>query len=107
MMIGPAPMIRMLWMSVRLPTRSAAARLAAQVFLRQLQVGLQPTQHEVIEALEQRPQVVRSGTRLRVPLEAEHRALPERDPLQRAVEQRAVRGLHALRERGLIDREAV
>src|ERR1700752_4304627 len=108
MTIGPAPMIRMLSMSVRRGTLSAGPGLAAQrSFGRQLQLRLQAPQHEVVEALEQRPQVVRSGTGFRMSLEAERRAVLEGNPLERAVEQRAVCRLHRLRERALIDREAV
>src|SRR5579871_4437806 len=117
MMIGPAPMIRMLWMSVRLgiyftglnrlrrfrrtllrrpPAKGAAfagcsstARLlAAQRVLGELELRLEPPQHEVVEALEERAHVVRSRARLRVSLEAERRPVGEGDSLQRAVEQR-------------------
>src|SRR5579862_7177426 len=114
MMIGPAPMMRMLWMSVRLgigrhsarprargvakPAAISAASTAAHplshVLFSQLQLRLQATQHEVVEALEQRAQVVWAGARLGMPLEAEHRPLAECESLQRAVEQRAVRRLH-------------
>src|SRR5215475_10145561 len=97
MMIGPAPMIRMLSMSVRLGN-SAARHLAAQRFLRLPQLRLQPAQHEVVEALEQGLQVVRAGTRLVVALEAESRLVLEGDALERAIEQRAVRRLHRLRQ---------
>src|SRR5580698_2414424 len=100
MMIGPAPMIRMLWMSVRLPTLLAAAH-------GHLQLRLQAAQDEVIEQLEQRLEVVRSGARLGVPLETECRAVLEGDALQRAVEQRAVRRPDVVRQRRLIDGEAV
>src|ERR1700739_5077310 len=93
MTIGPAPMIRMLSMSVRFGTRSAAAtdQLAAQGVLRRPQLSLQPPQHQMVEALEQRPQGSRAGARLGMALEAEHRPLVEGDALQRSVEERAVR----------------
>src|SRR5579872_2683279 len=61
----------------------------------------------MIEALEQRLQVVRTGAGLRMTLEAESRPVLQRDSLQRAVEQRAMRGPDILRQRGLIDGEPV
>src|SRR6516162_3506534 len=108
MTIGPAPMIRMLWMSVRLGTGSAPARLLApQVLLGGLQLRLQPPQHQVIEALEQRAQIVRARARFRMALEAEHRALLKGETLQRAIEERAVSRNDPLRQRALIHRKAV
>src|SRR5499433_4071314 len=107
MMIGPAPMIRMLWMSVRFGTGSPSARALAQVLLGELQLRLQAAQHHMIEALEERLQVVRPGARLRVPLEAERRVVGEGEALQAPVEERAVGRAHILRQRRLIDREAV
>src|SRR5580704_15780833 len=108
MMIGPAPMIRMLWMSVRLGTALRAAdHLAAQVVLGEPQLGLQAAQHQVVEALEQRLQIVRPRARLGMALEAERRPILEGDALERAVEQRAVRRLDPRRQSRLIDREAV
>src|SRR6185437_9079264 len=122
MTIGPAPMIRMLWMSVllgiaqtegkqarskgavegafvsparvrlRAPARALIAGAGAsaapsaartrRVRLRQPQLRLQASQHQVIEALEQRLEVVWPGTRFRMPLEAEHRLVLERESLQ-------------------------
>src|ERR1700756_4437101 len=106
--MGPAPMIRMLWMSVRLGTASASARLlTAQVLLGDLQLRLEPPQHQVIEALEEPTQIVRTGARLRMALETENRPLREGEALQRTVEQRAVRRHDSLGQRALIDREAV
>src|SRR6516164_11019309 len=61
----------------------------------------------MIEAIEQLPEIVRARARLGVSLEAEHRALLEGEPLERAIEERAVRGDDALGERLLIHREAV
>src|SRR5206468_5869443 len=89
--------------------RSAAAtgELAAQGVLRQSQLRLQAPQHQVVETLEQGLQVVRSGARLRMALEAKRRLLPEGDALERSVEQRAVGRLHARGQGGLIDGEAV
>src|SRR5579862_4951697 len=108
MTIGPAPMIRMLWMSVRLGTLSAHRRLlAAQGFVGDSQLRLQPPQHQVIEALEQRAQFVRTGARLRMALEAERGTVLERDALQRPIEQRAMRRAQAFRECCFVDREPV
>src|SRR6185312_13729441 len=113
MMIGPAPMMRMLFMSVRLGTEvlsragSATAGLAACLFLGLAKLGLKPAQHQVIEALEERLQIVRARTRLRVALEAECRPVLEGEALERAVEERAVRGAHVGRQSRLIDGEAV
>ena len=47
--------------------------------------------------LEQEAQVVRAGARLRMSLEAEGRLVGALDALQRAVEQRAVRGAQSWR----------
>ena len=54
---------------------------------------LKAPQHQVDEAVEQAAHVVRPGARLRMALEAERRLVGARDALQRAVEQRAMRGL--------------
>src|SRR5215471_11354661 len=106
--MGPAPMIRMLWMSVRFGTDSVSARLlTAQVLLGDLQLRLQPPQHQMIEALEEPAQVVWTGARFRVALKAEDRPLLEGKPLERAIEERAVRRHDSRGERALIDRETV
>src|ERR1700761_5368018 len=76
-------MIKIPWMSVcfGLPLLSPSSRF---------QLRLQAPQHQVIESLEQRLQVVRTRTRLGVSLEAESRLGFQCDPLQRAIEQRAM-----------------
>src|SRR6185312_10260031 len=128
MTMGPAPMIRMLWMSVLLgiaqigksgsgpravhsafisPQAAHSAARIRRIRLSQSQLGLQASQHQMIEALEQRLQVVRAGTGFRVALEAECRLVFESEPLQGAVEQRAMRGSHAARQGRLINREAM
>ena len=63
--------------------------------------------HVLYEALEQGQQVVWPGARFRVTLEAECRPVLERDALQRAVEQGAMRGLDIVRQRILGDGKAV
>jgi hypothetical protein len=65
--------------------------------------ALQAPQHQVIEALEEHAQIMRTGTCLRVPLKAERRMLLEGEALQGAVKERAVRGAHRFRQRRLID----
>src|SRR5450631_4590576 len=98
MMIGPAPMIRMLWMSVRLGMtgclpfrRLLLGRIAAAG------IRLHALDHEVHEVLEQQAQIMRPGAGLGMPLKAEGRPVGARAPLQRAVEQRPVRGAQSLR----------
>src|SRR5690348_13997084 len=63
--------------------------------------------HGPHEALEQGLHVVRSGARLGVPLETEGLAVGALHALQRAVEQRAVRGTQVLGEARLVHGEAV
>ena len=82
-------------------------RGALRELLGRAQLVLQPPEHQVIEAVEQRLQVVRAGARFGMALEAERRLVLEREALQRAVEQRAMRGAHVRRQRRLIHREAV
>src|SRR5579883_2449957 len=106
MMIGPAPMMRMLLMSVRFGM-SAGSRLSARLLLGLSELTLQPPQHQMIEALEERLQIMRARARLRMALEAECRPIVEGEALQRAVEERAVRRAHIRGQSGLIDREAV
>src|ERR1700752_1716485 len=94
------------------PAAAKAATLAGRGSLsvlafRHLQLQLQSAQHQVVESLEQRLQVVRTGAGFGVPLETERRPVLEGQPLQRPVEQRAVCGLDIGRERRLIDREAM
>src|SRR6187431_1949285 len=54
---------------------------------------LKPPQHEMDEAVEHAAHFLGPGAGFRVALEAEGRLVDPRDALQRAVEQRAVRGL--------------
>src|SRR6185437_7549853 len=117
MTMGPAPMMRMLWRSVlfmrhastrlRQPSRSHRGLLPARLLLGEAQLRLQPPQHQMIEALEERLQIVRARARLRMALETERRPILEGETLERAVEERAVRGPHVGRQRRLVDREAV
>src|SRR5690242_15836128 len=95
MMIGPAPMIRML-------SRSSRRGIFLNC-LRSMAIGF----HGGREALKQRLQVVGPGARLGVALERESRPIGALDALQGAVEQRAVRGTHVLRQRVLLHGEAV
>src|SRR5882672_12020675 len=112
MMMGPAPMMRMLWMSVRLGMGAergplALRHLATDRQARGAQLCLEPPQHGVREGLEQRSHVVRTGTGLRVALEAEGHPIGARHALQAPVKKRAVRCDQILREAGLVDREAM
>src|ERR1700752_2475143 len=86
MMIGPAPMMRMLSMSVRL----GIVRL-----------------HQRHEAVEEVSDVMWSRRRFRVPLKAERRFVDTREALQRAVETTLVRGAQVGGQRLLVHREAV
>src|SRR5690348_7994696 len=92
MMIGPAPMIRMLSRSVRFGMSPRSVLLPF---------------HRVDEAIEQVADVVRTGARLRMALEAERGTVLQRDALQAAVEQRLMRDAHVRGQRLLVDREAV
>ena len=71
MTIGPAPMIRIVDVGPFAPTvacQRAVSRLAAQVLLGQLQPALRRrAQHQVVEALRKRLQVVGAGARFRGP----------------------------------------
>src|SRR5258706_36212 len=87
MTIGPAPMMSTLLMSVRLGTLALV--------------------HQLCEAIEEITDVVRPGTRLRMPLETERRPVGAREPLQAAVEQRHVRRFQIRRKRVRVDGEAV
>src|SRR5213593_4212474 len=110
MMIGPAPMMRMLWMSVRfgiaaraklhrngakyaknttqrflcVPLRSL--RLCGEAFLFPSRLGARLL-HHAHEAIEQVGKVVRAGACFRMSLEAERRFVGQRNALQRAVEE--------------------
>src|SRR5712691_13469187 len=87
MTIGPAPMIRMLLMSVRLGTASLL--------------------HQFGKSVEQIAHVMRAGARFGVPMVAERGPVGASEALQAAVEERHVGGLEVRRERVRIDREAV
>src|SRR6266487_5608296 len=87
MTIGPAPMIRMLSMSVRLGTLTLF--------------------HHFREPVEQIADVVRSRARFGVPLEAERGPVGASEALQAAVEERHVGRFQVRRERVRVDREAV
>src|SRR3954470_3495403 len=84
MTIGPAPMIRMLFMSVRF--------------------GIA---HQLGKAIEQISDVARSRTRLRVPLKAERRPIGPRETLEGTVEERNMRRPQSIGNRSRIDGETV
>src|SRR5271154_3980622 len=108
MMIGPAPMMRMLSRSVRFPTASAAFRGFLLLHRRaSARIRLDALDHQVHEMLEQQPQIVRPRARLRMTLKAEGRPVGAGYALEGAVEERAVCGTQILRERALVHREAV
>src|SRR3990172_8418095 len=101
MMIGPAPMIRMLRMSVRFgisdrppakrgtQERRTSARSATKKCLCVLRVpGGSCGFHQLHKAIEQVADVVRARARLGMALEAERRPVGARHALQAAVEQR-------------------
>src|SRR5690349_11853847 len=90
MMIGPAPMMRIDSMSVRLGIGSARALF-----------------HHLREPIEEIAEVVRARARLGMALEAERGFVGERKALKRAVEERDVRDPSVGRQRRRIDREAV
>src|SRR5258708_13219185 len=87
MTIGPAPMIRMLSMSVRLGTPALL--------------------HQFGEPVEEIADIVRAGACFGMPLEAERGPVGAREALQAPVEERHMGGLEVRRERVRIDREAV
>ena len=95
MTIGPAPMIRIEWRSLRLGMRAPALGVAARLF------------HQADEAVEQVADVVRPGRGFRVALEAERGLVDVGQALQRAVEERDVRRPQRRRQRLRVDREAV
>src|SRR5688500_8555675 len=107
MTMGPAPMIRMLSRSVRRGMSGLCCLTLRLLNLHGTRELLQTLHHEVQELLEQRPQVVRTGTRLRVALEAERRPVGARNTLERAVEQRAEGGPQHRRQARFVDRETV
>src|SRR5687767_10898414 len=87
MTIGPAPMIRMDLMSVRLGTLLLL--------------------HRFHEALKEVVDVLRARARLRMTLEAERRTVGQLETLEAAVEQRDVSHLRVLWQRRRIDRKTV
>src|SRR5688572_12219076 len=91
MMIGPAPMMRMLFRSVRLG-------ILLSFFV---------TLHECREAIEQVADVMRAGRGLGVALEAEGRAVAARQALKRVVEQADVGRAQVGRQALLVHCEAV
>src|SRR5512138_356175 len=113
MTIGPAPMIRMLFRSVRLGIRPPAGpsqgrpappRGAANECERGGPSLLLHQRHETVKEV---ADVVRPWTGLRMALEAERRLVGARKALQRAVEQRHVGRAQGRRQSLLVDREAV
>src|SRR5439155_17784158 len=117
MMIGPAPMIRMLSMSVRL---GISSRPAARRALCAPSGGSERSErggcsyfrsnflfHQLREAVEEVPDVVRPRARFGVPLKAERRLVGEREALQAAVEQRHMRHSRIGGQRRRIDGEAM
>src|SRR5579862_3078203 len=98
MMMGPAPMMRTLSRSVRFPTASAAFRSFLLLHRRAAaRIRLDALDHQIHEVLEQEAQIVRPRARLGVPLKPEGRPIGAGQPLERAVEERAVRGAQRLR----------
>src|SRR5258708_12728555 len=79
MTIGPAPMISTLLRSVRLGTLALV--------------------HQLCEAVEEIPDVVRPGARFGMPLETERRPVGAREALQAASEPRHARRLQIARKR--------
>src|SRR5512140_3701880 len=89
MMIGPAPMINTLRMSVRFGIRGRPPRLSGTAY----GLGVRDSScfsffHEFREAIEQIADVVRARARLGMALEAERGPVDARHALQAAVEQR-------------------
>src|SRR6185437_11120652 len=84
--------------------RSTGSPLSRGRRLRDLALGLP---HHVDKAREQIMAVARAGRGLRVVLHRKYRPVGEREAAVRAVEQRHVGLLHVLRQRVLVDREAV
>src|SRR5262245_63516403 len=89
MTIGPAPMIRMLLMSVRFGIPSSLLL------------------HQRGEAVKQVPDVARSRARLRMALEAERRAVGACEALQAAVKEGHMRRAKRRGHAGRMDRTAL
>src|SRR5450631_1141231 len=105
-MMGPAPIMRMLWRSVLLGMELPSSRFLFDG-IAVAGIRLDALDHQVHEMLEQQLQVVRTGTRLGMSLKTERRPVGARDALQRTVEQRAMRGPQVARQRGLVHRETM
>src|SRR5690606_30359547 len=75
--------------------------------LMSVRLGMSTRLHQRNETLEQRGDVLRAGTGLRVPLEAERGGVGELDALVAAVEQRAVGRPDAGGQARLVNRETV
>src|SRR3546814_8708030 len=91
MMMGPAPIMRMLFRAVRLG-------MMRYLFL---------AGHQADEFVEQHDDVVRARAGFGMALEAEGGTVGELEALQRAVEQRYVRDPRIGRQRGRVDADAV
>src|SRR5262245_3852762 len=98
-------MIRMLWMSVRFGMSGLCGLALSRLNFQRPRQVLQPFHHEIEELLEQRMQIVRTGAGLRVPLEAEGRAIGARDTLERSIEERTEGRAQHRRQARLVDRE--
>src|SRR5437667_7097115 len=101
MMIGPAPMTRIDSMSVLLGS-FVKLLLSESIF-----VSRSAFLHHSHKPVEEVSHIVRPRARFRVPLEAKRGLVGEREPLQRAVEERYVGNARGRRQRRRIDGEAV
>src|SRR4051794_32293465 len=95
MMIGPAPMISTLFMSVRFGTFGMASAMHPALF------------HQSDETIEQVTDVMRPGTGLGMPLEAERRPVGAAETLQAAIEQGDMRHFHVFGQGCGVDGEPV
>src|SRR5438876_1106203 len=102
MTIGPAPMIRIDWMSLRRGMQEPREENEASYFR-----SLGPTVDQIDEALEEIMTVLRAGRSLRMVLHREDRLALNLQPFVGIVEERDVRRSHAKRQGGRIDHEAV
>src|SRR5258707_10951598 len=88
MMMGPEPMMRMRWRSVRL--------------------GMRVVGHQGDEVVEKIPRIVRAGSGFGMILYAEHRMIAHAETLQRLIVQVDVRNFHLSQIQSVgIDGEAV
>src|ERR1700692_518596 len=106
MMMGPAPMMRMLWRSLLLGMELPSSRFLFDG-IAVAGVRLDALDHQVHEMLEQQLQVMRAGTRFGMSLKTERRSVRARDALQRTVEQRAMGGPQVGGQCGLVHRETM